>query len=158
MYGFSYHFNNLRFNITQDINDCSAAHVVVAFVSSGILKCRFLKRWLDHPMKCTIAEETIKQPPRRFLIPPSSAMRTKSGLLRLHREALNTTGVCASLIHSVIYPCITHSLARSLTHSLPRSLTRSLTHSCHASHIKHHDVSCIMSILSLCIYIGAYLN
>ena len=34
VYGFYYHFNNLRFNTTQHINVFSAAHVLISFVSS----------------------------------------------------------------------------------------------------------------------------
>ena len=45
------HFNNLHFKKSQHINDCSAAHVAMLFVSSEIMKCRWLKRLLDHPMK-----------------------------------------------------------------------------------------------------------
>ena len=37
MYEFYYHFNNLRFKRTQNINACSAAHVVISFVSSDIM-------------------------------------------------------------------------------------------------------------------------
>ena len=44
-----YHFNNLRFNNSQNLNDVSAAHEVVCFVPSENLKCRLLKWWLDHP-------------------------------------------------------------------------------------------------------------
>ena len=52
MYGVYYHFNNLRFGKSQSVNDWSAAatHVVILFVSSEILNCRFLKLLLDHPM------------------------------------------------------------------------------------------------------------
>ena len=42
MYGFYYQFSNLRFGKTQNVNDCSAAHVVVYVVSSEMLKCRLL--------------------------------------------------------------------------------------------------------------------
>ena len=35
---------------TQHLHGCSAAHVVVYFVSSEILKCRLLKCLLAHPM------------------------------------------------------------------------------------------------------------
>ena len=42
IYRFNYNFNNLRFKQTQDINDCSAAHVVIYVVSSEILKFRLL--------------------------------------------------------------------------------------------------------------------
>ena len=41
MFGFSYHFNNLRFTQSQNLNDRSAAHVVSLFVSSEILKRKF---------------------------------------------------------------------------------------------------------------------
>ena len=34
----------------HNINDCSAAHVVVSVVSSDMLHCRLLKWLLDHPM------------------------------------------------------------------------------------------------------------
>ena len=50
MYGCYCHFNNLRFNISQHINGCSAAHVVSLFASSEILKGSLLKWLLDHPM------------------------------------------------------------------------------------------------------------
>ena len=43
MYGFYHHFNNLRFNKSRNLNDYSAAHVVVSFVSSELMKCRLLK-------------------------------------------------------------------------------------------------------------------
>ena len=43
MYGFYYHFNNLRFRKPQAINDCSAAHVVISSLSSEIITCRLLK-------------------------------------------------------------------------------------------------------------------
>ena len=35
------------FNNSKTINDCSAAHVVISFVSSDILRCRLLKLLLD---------------------------------------------------------------------------------------------------------------
>ena len=38
MYGLYHHFNSLRFNKTQSINETSAAHVVIQFASSEILK------------------------------------------------------------------------------------------------------------------------
>ena len=50
MYGFCYHLNNLRFNKSQSISDLAAACVASYFASSGIQKCRLLKRLLDHPM------------------------------------------------------------------------------------------------------------
>ena len=43
-------FQQLRFKQSQHLNDCSAAHVVVSFVSSEILKCRLLTGLLDHSM------------------------------------------------------------------------------------------------------------
>ena len=42
IYGFYYHFSNLRFKQTQTINDISAAHIVICVVSSEILKCRLV--------------------------------------------------------------------------------------------------------------------
>ena len=39
MNGFYNRFNNLRFNIPHNINDYSAAHVVIDFASSGIMTC-----------------------------------------------------------------------------------------------------------------------
>ena len=58
MSGFYYNFNNLRFKTTQNINELSAAYVVVWFVSGGIMKRRLLKWSLDHPMKdgCGVLE------------------------------------------------------------------------------------------------------
>ena len=53
MSGFYYHFNNLRFNKSQSIKGCSAAHVVASFVSSEPLNCRSLKFSLDCPMSYT---------------------------------------------------------------------------------------------------------
>ena len=43
MYGFYYHFNNLRFKKSQNVKECSAAHEVISFVSSETFKCRLLK-------------------------------------------------------------------------------------------------------------------
>ena len=54
MCGFYYRFNNLRFKQSQHINDFSAAHVVILFVSSEIMKCRLLKYLSDHPMKLLV--------------------------------------------------------------------------------------------------------
>ena len=42
---------NLRFNKSQNLKDCSTAHVGISFVSSEILKHGLLKLLLDHPMK-----------------------------------------------------------------------------------------------------------
>ena len=50
MYGFCDHFNNLRFERSQSLNDLPAAHVVISFVSSDMMNCRLLKWLLDHPM------------------------------------------------------------------------------------------------------------
>ena len=36
---------------TRHVNDCSAAHVAISFVSSENMKCRLLNWLLDHPMK-----------------------------------------------------------------------------------------------------------
>ena len=41
-YRFYYHFNNLRFKQDTNINDLSAAHVAISFVSSEHVKCRLL--------------------------------------------------------------------------------------------------------------------
>ena len=43
MYGLYYHFKNQRFKSSQRIHDLSAAHVVLSFASSEILKSRLLK-------------------------------------------------------------------------------------------------------------------
>ena len=51
MYGFCYHFNNLRFKQTQHIDYISAAHVVISFASSEHLECRLFKWLSDHPMR-----------------------------------------------------------------------------------------------------------
>ena len=48
--GFYHHFNNLCFRKRTSMT-CSAAHVVISFVSSDILRCRLLKWLLDHPME-----------------------------------------------------------------------------------------------------------
>ena len=56
MCGFYYHFNNLRFNKSQNINDSSAAHAVISFASSEHLKCRLLKWLLDHPTESVSTE------------------------------------------------------------------------------------------------------
>ena len=68
MYGFYYHFNNLRFKQTQQINDCSAAHVVIPFVSSKHLRCRLLKWMLDHPTSHALRWKSIPRNswPRTF--------------------------------------------------------------------------------------------
>ena len=50
MYGVYYHFNNLRFRESQHVIEFSAAHVVTYCASSEIMKCRLLKRFLNHPM------------------------------------------------------------------------------------------------------------
>ena len=51
MYGFYWHFNNLRFEQSHSLNDHSAARVVMLSVSSEIIKCRLLKSLSDHPTK-----------------------------------------------------------------------------------------------------------
>ena len=43
MYGFYYNFKNLHFRKSQNIDDCSAAHVVICFISSEVLKCFFCR-------------------------------------------------------------------------------------------------------------------
>ena len=50
MYGFYSHFNNPRFDKSQNIDDSSAANVGISFVSSEHLKCRLLRLLSDHPM------------------------------------------------------------------------------------------------------------
>ena len=77
VYGFCYHFNDLLFSKTQHINDNSAAHVVVSFVSSEILKCRSLKLLLDLPMNewCVWSGPDLEGVPK-------FAARSKSGWLR----------------------------------------------------------------------------
>ena len=49
MHGSYYHFNNLRFKQSQQTKDVSAAHAVMLFVLSEIIKCILLKLLLDHP-------------------------------------------------------------------------------------------------------------
>ena len=58
MYGVYYHFNNLRFGKSRNIDDCSAANVVVSFVSSEFMKCRLPKGSLDHPTN-RVAEASV---------------------------------------------------------------------------------------------------
>ena len=60
MYGFYYHFNNLRVILSHTYSDFSAAwpafhlkHAVICFLSSELLKRRLLTLLLDHPMKDT---------------------------------------------------------------------------------------------------------
>ena len=43
MRGFYYHFSNLCFNKSQNLNEFSAAHVAISFVSSEIMRFRLLK-------------------------------------------------------------------------------------------------------------------
>ena len=43
-------FQQPTFQQTQDINACSAAQVVISFVSSEIMTCRLLNWLLDHPV------------------------------------------------------------------------------------------------------------
>ena len=52
MYGFYYHFNNLRFNNSKNNRYCVFETCSYLFASSETLKCRFLKWLLDHPTKC----------------------------------------------------------------------------------------------------------
>ena len=51
MYGFRYHFNNLRFRSSQTCGYCVFETCIHLFVSSVTMKCRFLKWLLDHPTK-----------------------------------------------------------------------------------------------------------
>ena len=44
-------FNNIRFVESQKLNDISAAHVVISYVPSDILKGRLLNGMFDHPRK-----------------------------------------------------------------------------------------------------------
>ena len=60
MYGFYYHFNNLRFDKHKTSTTLSAAHVVVYAVSSGILKRRLLKGLLDHPVNGTLRARGLR--------------------------------------------------------------------------------------------------
>ena len=53
------HFNNLCFRKSQNINDCSNAHVAILFVSSKVLKRRLLKLFLDHPMNYILLYNSI---------------------------------------------------------------------------------------------------
>ena len=43
MYGSYYNFKNIRFNKSQHINDLSAAHVDIHYISREMLTCRLLK-------------------------------------------------------------------------------------------------------------------
>ena len=67
MYSFDYHFNNLRFNNTQIINGLSAAHVLIYFVSSEIMKGILFNLFLDHPTKPRRSRR-FRYPPRRKLV------------------------------------------------------------------------------------------
>ena len=70
MYGFYYHFNNLRFNKSHDINDLLAAHVVIVCrVLNEFLKCMLLKLWLDHPVKDVVSRSEPRAPRLRAAPP-----------------------------------------------------------------------------------------
>ena len=91
MYGFYYHFNNLRFNKPQHINDLSAAQGNISFISSDILKWRLLKWLSDHPMRHVSSMCTSAYAPLRTHLCSSPGVRPITALRLWISEGLTQT-------------------------------------------------------------------
>ena len=96
VYGCYYHFNNLRFKKSQNLNYYSAAHVVVDCVSSWILKCRLLTWLLDHPTSFDLFSECCTFEMRHC---PPSRMRRKGRI----RATSNVTKRYVDVTYIYIY-------------------------------------------------------
>ena len=101
MYGFYNHFNNLRFKKTRNLDDYSAAHVVISFVSREIMICRLLKLLLAQPM--TYIYLYILQVYTVFDI----CLYTDLSFQNTLAERLALQSVAKSRIHIYIYICYT---------------------------------------------------
>ena len=88
MCGFYYHFNNLRFNQSQQINEFPAAHVIVLFALSEILKGRLLKWLLDHRMNHARASGNRREEPSEVSSAISNTVSSRKLNLERWAQAL----------------------------------------------------------------------
>ena len=68
MYGFYYHFKDLRLKKTHNFNDSSAAHVVASFVSSEILHFH-----IKHPTNYITTQRRVPPPAHQAEAQPEFA-------------------------------------------------------------------------------------